>query len=134
MTLDSTLQGLFDRLEMWFEEMVAPPPPISVFPHSQMDHFQDTPNSYKVCSSIPGIPEAAGIPEVAVFTTTSGQRHLPLPSPRYLEIHATRCKVVYMSGAADLHRHLDGGYPFVTELRSSHPVGSEFSAVLKARF
>ena len=72
-----------------------------------------------------------GVPEYVKFTTE--RQDLPLPSPRYLEIHAARCRVAHMSGAADYYRDLDDDDPFVTKLRSFNPVGSDFSAALHAR-
>jgi len=96
-----------------------------------MDHFQDTPNSYRVCSNVPQFHAKTGVPEHVVFTTE--QQDLPLPSPRYLEIHATCCRIAHMSGAADYYRDLDDEDPFVTKFRSFDPVGSDFSAALQTR-
>ena len=58
---------------------------------------------------------------------------LPLPSPRYLEIHAACCQVAHMSGAADYYRDLDDDDPFANKFRSLDPVGSDFSATLQGR-
>ena len=73
----------------------------------------------------------AHVPEYVVFTTE--QQELPLPSPRYLEIHAACCRVAHMSGAADYYRDLDGDDPYAAKLRSFDPVGSDFPAALQAR-
>jgi len=71
-----------------------------------MDHLQDTPNSYKICSSLPAtLLSKAGIPEYVVFTTK--RQDLPLPSPKYLNIHATCCPVVHASGAVAYYRDAD---------------------------
>jgi len=96
-----------------------------------MNNHQGAPNSYKVCSNLRGYHAAARIPEYVEFTTE--RPDLPLPSPRYLEIHAAVCRVAHMSGAADYYRDLDDDDPFVTKLRSFDPVGSDFSATLHAR-
>ena len=71
------------------------------------------------------------VPEYVEFTTE--RQDLPLPSPRYLEIHAACCRVAHMSGAADYYRGLDDDDPFATKLRCFDPVGSDFSVALHAR-
>ena len=73
----------------------------------------------------------AGVPERVVFTTK--QQDLPLPSPRYLEVHAACCRVAHASGAADYHRDLEDNDSFVTKFQSFDPAGSDFSAALQAR-
>ena len=92
-----------------------------------MNHPQDTPNSYRVCSGIPNLHSLVNISEEVVFTTASG---LPLPSPTYLKIHATCCRVVHMSGAADFYPDPDDDGDSMIRLRSSPPDGCDFSAVL----
>jgi len=132
MTLKTNLHDLFDKLALWFESTVGRTQ-ISVLSRSQVDNRQGTPNSYKVCvcSSLDGYHAAARIPEHVEFTTE--RQDLPLPSPRYLEIHAACCRVAHMSGAADYYRDLDDDDPFMTKLRSFDPVGSDFSSALHAR-
>lgn len=129
MTLTSTLERSFDQLGMWFEPTVVPSRYISVSLHLQTR--SQTPDSYKVCSSAPNFHKVFGVPEVVVFAT--GRPDLPLPSPKYLKIHATRCRVAHMSGAADYYRVLDFDDPPVTKPPSLDRVGSDFSSVLHAR-
>ena len=50
---------------------------------------------------------------------------LPLPSPRYLEIHAAACRVAHMAGAADYYRKLEDADPYVARFRSMDPVSRE---------
>src|ERR1700710_3144856 len=60
-------------------------------------HFQDTPNTYRVC----GDPVLIGNVPTPVTFTTSDPVRLSLPSPRYLGIHAACCKVARLSGAGE---------------------------------
>lgn len=129
MTLKHNLRDLFNRLELWFEATVGHIPFFTS--RSKTDYHQDTPHLYKVCSRLPRFHRSTHIPEHVQFTTE--QRDFPLPSPRYLEIHAACCRVAYMSGAAGYYRKLDDDDPFVSKYRSLDPVGSDFSAVLYAR-
>ena len=72
-----------------------------------------------------------GTPEQVEFKTEI--QGLPLPPPRYLEIHAAVCRIAHMSGAADYYRDLDDDDPFVAKFRSMDPVGSDFPVALHAR-
>lgn len=113
MTLRTGLHDHFDELALWFEAT-------------------NTPNHYKVCLSDGASYSELGIPEHVEFKTERSD--LPLPSPRYLEIHAAVCRVAHMSGAADYYRTLDDDDdPFVTKFRCIDPVGSDFSVALHAR-
>lgn len=131
MTLDASFHDLFDTLDVWFEETVCPARIFYFSPILMEGPAQDTPNLYKICSSIPGYHKPARVPEYVEFRTE--RRDLPLPSPRYLEIHAACCRVAHMSGAADYYRDLDDDDPFETKVQSLDPVGPDFSAALHAR-
>ena len=59
-------------------------------------------NRYRVVLA-PGLThKSARVPEQVEFTA---HHDLPLPSPKYLRIHAVCCRVAHMSGAAE---YLDG--------------------------
>jgi len=74
----------------------------------------DAPNSYKLCSNIPELCAVRRLPKYVEFRT--GRPDLPLPSPRYLEIHAAVCRIAHMSGAADYYHGLDDEDPYMTKL------------------
>ncbi|KAI0364578.1 hypothetical protein BV20DRAFT_1057144 [Pilatotrama ljubarskyi] len=85
MTLDVTVRDAFDQMNMWFEAI------------------DGRENTYKIVL-------AAKVQRLAKFLTpeqvtfTSDHPELPLPSPKYLRVHAACCRVAHMSGAAE---HLD---------------------------
>lgn len=112
MTLHSDLYDCFDNLKLWFEAT-------------------KTPNSYRVCSSIPRYHDVTHVPKYVQFKIP--KKGLSLPSPRYLEFHATVCRVAHMSGATDYYRYLENNDPLVTKEQCSDPVESDFSVVLYAR-
>ena len=68
MTLSHILHELFDKLALWFEGTVGRVP-IFTPPHSQTDHHQDIPNSYKACSTVPPFHAVAHVPEYVQFRT-----------------------------------------------------------------
>ena len=94
-----------------------------------MDHYQDTPNSYRVCSNFPDIHSWTGFPEYVTFTTE--RQDLPLPSPKYLEVHATCCRVAHKSGAAAYYHDMDDDAAFMAGLQTSGPGG--FDALAASR-
>ncbi|KAJ8593210.1 hypothetical protein M405DRAFT_931012 [Rhizopogon salebrosus TDB-379] len=69
------LHTMFDTLALWFEET-------------------DTPNTYRVYGDV------LNLSNPMTFTTSDPVR-LPLPSPRYLGIHAACCKVARLSGVGE---------------------------------
>ncbi|EIW52497.1 uncharacterized protein TRAVEDRAFT_52941 [Trametes versicolor FP-101664 SS1] len=91
LTLDVRIHLLFDAMNLWFEAV------------------KDQPNCYnvKLAPNRPGRPPF--IPERVQFV--SHRPELPLPSPRYLEVHAACCRVAHMSGAAEyldlIYRHME---------------------------
>ncbi|KAI0363225.1 hypothetical protein BV20DRAFT_907939, partial [Pilatotrama ljubarskyi] len=82
MTLDLPIHMRFDDLKVWF------------------DAVPDQPHCYNVCHP----PRTASIfvatlPRRVQFV--SHRADLPVPNPRYLNVHATCCRIAHMSGAAD---------------------------------
>ena len=98
MTLKYSLRDLFDQLALWFEATVGRTR-ISISSRSQTVHNQGIPNSYKICSSLRRYHAAVRVPEYVEFITE--RQDLPLPSPRYLEIHVACCRIAHMSGVAN---------------------------------
>ncbi|TBU52839.1 hypothetical protein BD310DRAFT_831335 [Dichomitus squalens] len=81
MTLEYSIHDLFDKMSLWFEA-------------------QSEPNVYRVAMA-PRLELAhsgLGVPATVHFTAHSDS---PLPSPKYLAIHAACCRVAHMSGAAE---------------------------------
>ncbi|KAG2012322.1 hypothetical protein CC2G_012350 [Coprinopsis cinerea AmutBmut pab1-1] len=83
MTLDPNIQGAFHMLRLWF----AP----SRDPNAE-------PNTYELEASEPFIIKH--FPKIVRFQS-SDPENLPLPSPRYLEIHAAFARIAHFSGATD---------------------------------
>ncbi|TFY66796.1 hypothetical protein EVG20_g4297 [Dentipellis fragilis] len=79
LTLSQDLHSVFDMLLLWFEAI------------------EDQPHSYYVRVAEPFVP-APPFPEKVQFV---GKHDLPLPSPKYLAIHAACCRLAHMSGAAE---------------------------------
>ncbi|KAJ8584280.1 hypothetical protein M405DRAFT_747326 [Rhizopogon salebrosus TDB-379] len=77
MTLSIDAHYLFNKLQLWLEELL-------------------TPHTYRVKAVFP--VRYLGIPEIVTFTTPDSV-HLPLPSPRCLYLHAVCARVVQLSGA-----------------------------------
>jgi hypothetical protein len=79
----------------------------------------------------PDVYRLASIPRQIQFKTEKGS--LPLPSAKYLEVHAAACRVAHMAGAIDYYQELEDDDPFVAKFRSMDPVGSDFPVALHAR-
>jgi len=77
MTMEMGLHGLFDSLSLWFEAT-------------------NIPNQYTLHSVHPFV--LANLPQTVTFTA---QNNLPLPSQRYLALHAACAKVAHLSGAGE---------------------------------
>ncbi|OJT02926.1 hypothetical protein TRAPUB_6510 [Trametes pubescens] len=92
LTLDNRLHHLFDELDIWFEAV------------------KDQPNCYNI-ELAPHMGRPPFIPKRVQFV--SHHPGLPLPSARYLEVHAACCRVAHMSGAAE---YLDLIYRGMEEL------------------
>ncbi|KAJ8475089.1 hypothetical protein ONZ51_g6793 [Trametes cubensis] len=90
LTLDTKIHYLFDTLKIWFEAV------------------EDQPNCYNI-KLAPRMARPFFIPKRVQFV--SHHPGLPLPSPRYLEVHAACCRVAHMSGAAEyldlIYRHME---------------------------
>ncbi|KDQ54118.1 hypothetical protein JAAARDRAFT_38731 [Jaapia argillacea MUCL 33604] len=82
MTLNPEVHFYFDLLMLWLEAT-------------------DEPNQYKIGASNPVIRQ--DLPQLVTFTTLDAH-NLPLPSPRYLALHAACARVVNLCGAAE---HID---------------------------
>ncbi|KAH9846874.1 hypothetical protein C2E23DRAFT_539117 [Lenzites betulinus] len=80
LTLDAVIHDDFDTMDLWFEAI------------------KGQPNTYKIIIP-PGISRPPSLPDSVHFV--SHHPDLPLPSPRYLEIHAFCCRILHMSGAAE---------------------------------
>ncbi|KAG2014398.1 hypothetical protein CC2G_011218 [Coprinopsis cinerea AmutBmut pab1-1] len=81
MTLAKDVHSDFDALAIWLVPSDDP---------------NAEPNTYKLESSLPFLLQA--YPRVVRFQS-SDPGNLPLPSPRYLEIHASCAKIAHLSGA-----------------------------------
>ncbi|TBU63545.1 hypothetical protein BD310DRAFT_916629 [Dichomitus squalens] len=81
MTLDTLIHDLFDKMSLWFLT-------------------ESEPNVYRVAIAphCEAVRHPHNIPAVVHFTAHSNS---PLPSPKYLAIHAACCRVAHMSGAAE---------------------------------
>ncbi|KAI0324738.1 hypothetical protein GY45DRAFT_1349243 [Cubamyces sp. BRFM 1775] len=90
LTLDMKIHHLFDTMKMWFEAV------------------EGQPNCYNI-ELAPNMARPFFIPRRVQFL--SHHPELPLPSPRYPEVHAACCRIAHMSGAADyldlIYRHMD---------------------------
>ncbi|RDB27062.1 hypothetical protein Hypma_005162 [Hypsizygus marmoreus] len=75
LTLDANLHASFTGLSVWFE-------------------LTSVPNQYRVEAAHPGF--LLGIDRLVTFT--SADTRLPLPSPRYLALHAACAKAAHLSG------------------------------------
>ncbi|KAI0357311.1 hypothetical protein OH77DRAFT_1399717 [Trametes cingulata] len=82
MSLDATMRRQFDNLNIWFEAVPGQP------------------HCYDVKHALGNVRDIfKTFPSRVQFV--SHRAGLPLPSPRYLHIHATCCRVAHMSGAAE---------------------------------
>ncbi|KAI0666036.1 hypothetical protein C8Q78DRAFT_985193 [Trametes maxima] len=90
LTLDTRIHHIFDTLRMWFEAV------------------EGQPNCYNI-ELVPSMARPFFIPKRVQFV--SHHPELPLPSPRYLEVHAACCRIAHMSGAAEyldlIYRHME---------------------------
>ncbi|KAI9058870.1 hypothetical protein FKP32DRAFT_1597177 [Trametes sanguinea] len=81
LTLEQLAHTLFDRLDLWFEEM------------------EGEPHVYRVGLVPSRTPADFGYPDRVRFE--SHRPGLALPSPRYLKLHAACCRLAHLSGAAE---------------------------------
>jgi hypothetical protein len=95
MTLSIDAHYLFNKLQLWLEELVTFHICFSELVLNEAI-LQPTPHTYRVKAIFP--VRYLGIPETVTFTTPDSV-HLPLPSPRYLHLHAVCARVVQLSGA-----------------------------------
>jgi len=100
MTMTNNVHSHFDRLQVWFVAEV-----MVFFQHCWrlthveiLDCHYDQPHTYRIEAARPFFIQR--YPQVVTFTTSDAGR-LPLPSPRYLEIHAACAKIAHLSGAAE---------------------------------
>ncbi|CDO74379.1 hypothetical protein BN946_scf184816.g2 [Trametes cinnabarina] len=93
LTLDMRIHHMFDKLKLWFEAV------------------EGQPNCYNI-ELAPSLGRPPFIPRRVQFV--SHHPGLPLPSPRYLEVHAACCRIAHMSGAAE---YLDLIYRRMEELQ-----------------
>ncbi|KZT06607.1 uncharacterized protein LAESUDRAFT_725698 [Laetiporus sulphureus 93-53] len=83
MTLTTDIHDMMDCLELWFEEV------------------KDKENCYRIQIRGPDpqlFMKGGDIPSQVQFVA---HHNLPLPSPKYLRIHAACCRVAHLSGAAE---------------------------------
>ncbi|KAF9502615.1 hypothetical protein BS47DRAFT_1490670 [Hydnum rufescens UP504] len=81
LTLDSSVHEAFDSLRIY------------------LDPISEVPNGYRLGAFPERILTLLGLPSRVVFK--SSDPLLPLPNPRYLELHAAAAKVAHLSGTAD---------------------------------
>ncbi|KAG1843882.1 hypothetical protein F4604DRAFT_1596562 [Suillus subluteus] len=104
LTLAVHVHAMFDRFDLWFEEMV------------------DMQHTYRVC----GYPPSIQLFPPTVTFTTDDPLHLPLPSPHYLGIHAACCKVAWLSGAKD---YIEETFGDIEEMQAMTSDGSSAEAL-----
>ncbi|KAF8521604.1 hypothetical protein BU17DRAFT_45677, partial [Hysterangium stoloniferum] len=96
MTLGPSFHNWFDMLSTWLEEQVS----LSILPTDIAKLVQPTkPHTYKIKFRSPLQNLDNRCPELISFE--SKHKHLPLPSPTYLRIHAACARVCHLSGAAE---------------------------------
>ena len=109
LTLGSPLRILFDRLDLWLE---AVPGEVCAFSAAYLgrSYICKQANTYQVRMRVIEVLRALRLPSRVTFAVHEqelpkykhpGTAKLPLPDPRYLEIHAACCRVAYMSGATE---------------------------------
>ncbi|TFK66209.1 hypothetical protein BDN72DRAFT_844621 [Pluteus cervinus] len=108
MTMSTQIRELFDSLDLWF---VA----------------TDEEDTYKIESIFGYIPEK--YPQVH-FTTTDP--NLPVPSPRYLEIHAACARIAHLSGAAEYIESVLRDYEEITVLADDGSSAEVLAHLLQA--
>ncbi|KAJ7576913.1 hypothetical protein C8J56DRAFT_375615 [Mycena floridula] len=79
LTLDQAKHSFFDMLMLWLEETGVP-------------------NQYRPCAVSPQF--LGGIPALVTFISPNS-KSLPLPSPKYLRLHAACAKVAHLSGVGE---------------------------------
>lgn len=106
MTLSHEAHRSFDNLEIWLEPTVG----LSSLQSAWWPSLsQDTTNRYKI-GSVASLKKnkSFGLPEDGTeIEFKSPSKLLPLPSEKYLKIHAACCKVAHLSGAAEHLEELD---------------------------
>ncbi|KAI9065041.1 hypothetical protein FKP32DRAFT_1675063 [Trametes sanguinea] len=93
LTLDTRIHRMFDTFKIWFEAV------------------EGQPHCYAIALA-PGLGRPPFIPKRVQFV--SHRPGLPLPSPRYLELHAACCRIAHLSGAAE---YLDLYYSQMDDLQ-----------------
>ncbi|KAG2040770.1 hypothetical protein BDR03DRAFT_857427, partial [Suillus americanus] len=108
LTLAVHVHAMFDRLDLWFEEI---------------DTHQDMQHTYQVCGNPPSNLQLFSS---TVTFTTDDPLHLPLPSPHYLGIYAACCKVAWLSGAKD---YIEKAFRDMEDIRAMVSDGSSAEAL-----
>jgi hypothetical protein len=88
-------------------------------------------NTYRVCTSVPGILTLQHLGPNPVITFTSTHHSLPLPNPEYLKLHAAVCRVAHMCGAADYLDQQDRDFDRTAVLASDGSSANLLSSRLK---
>ncbi|KAH0836379.1 hypothetical protein J3R83DRAFT_7957 [Lanmaoa asiatica] len=90
LSLNVASHHLFDALMLWLKPL------------------DESPHTYRVCTAKDSLRRSPRLLEYVTFSTTT---EVPLPSRKYLALHALCCEVAWMSGAAeyimDIERRLD---------------------------
>ena len=100
MTLDVAIHGWLDLMSLWFEAIDGRVRfrLLSMSVHHRLNtRYRPQPHSYRIETRPPFVPDAS-FPREVTFTS---QCNLPLPSPKYLRIHAACCRIAHLSGAAE---------------------------------
>ncbi|EPS99343.1 hypothetical protein FOMPIDRAFT_1147471 [Fomitopsis schrenkii] len=104
MTLTHALHGLFDDLDFWLEEVEGQENTYRTCLSSNFDDAQARESLHlppTVQFIVHDVDDLASSGARGSSTSQVQPRHLALPNPKYLRIHAACCKVAHLSGAAE---------------------------------
>lgn len=105
MTMGGDLHTLFDRMDIWLEHEVRCRSirAACVYTDAFLRQGGENSNTYRVCYP-DGMMKSDlgryGIPDTITFSTPDADT-LPVPAPRYLQLHAVCARVAHLSGAAE---------------------------------
>jgi hypothetical protein len=97
LTMHLYKHDLFNQLGIWFEATVGRGFHICETGAEIRSMCQPLPNQYRVCAADP--IDLRGVVSQVVTFTSPDLINLPLPSPRYLGLHAACARVTHLSGA-----------------------------------
>lgn len=98
-TMETAKHDLFDTLQLWLEATVRQQYLRICESRAELRlNLQQTLNRYKVCCVYPDLIRR--IPQFVTLTSPN-VTNLPVPSPRYLRLHVSCCRVAHLSGAGE---------------------------------